>query len=131
GRISRFSRTLRVLESRCPSHIDVARWQQCVEDGRAFLAKWSSQAEALGWTSADLFGLYTPPDKPHPSYNRLRRYDYNDLCWLMEGRSVTVLSENSALIENPATGTTTLFRKNHRPALGPLGDSLDDIGGRQ
>ena len=65
--------------------------------------------------------------RPHPSYNRLSRYDYSGLCWLLEGRSVTVLTETSALVENPATGTTTLFRKNHRPALGPLGDSLEDL----
>lgn len=123
----RFGRTFAVLEARCPALVDVARWQQCVEDGRAFLAKWGTQAEALGWTSADLFGLHTPPDKPHPSYNRLSRYDYNGLCWLLQGRAVTVLSETSALIENPATGSTTLFRKNHRPALGPLGDSLEDL----
>jgi hypothetical protein len=123
----RFGRTFSALEARCPTLVDVVRWQQCVEDGRAFLAKWGTQAEALGWTSADLFGLHTPPEKPHPSYNRLSRYDYSGLCWLLEGRSVTVLTETSALVENPATGTTTLFRKNHRPALGPLGDSLEDL----
>src|SRR5262249_58196227 len=127
GRISRFSRTLRVLESRCPGHIDIARWQQCVEDGRRFLATWGSQAEALGWTSADLFGLAPVPASPHPSFSRLSRYDHNGLCWLLEGRCVTVLTEATAMIENVATGTTTLFRKNHRPALGPLGDSLEDL----
>jgi hypothetical protein len=126
GRLSRFSRTFRVLESRCPDYVDVAHWQQCIEDGRA-LGKWGTQAEALGWTSADLFGLHQPPDKPHPSYNRLSRYDYNGLCWLLQGRQVTVLTENAAMIENLATGTTTLFRKNNRPALGPLGDSLEDF----
>src|SRR5262249_42044347 len=65
----RFGRTFSVLEARCPNYVAVARWQQCVEDGREFLAKWGSQAEALGWTSADLFGLHKPPDNPHPSYN--------------------------------------------------------------
>jgi hypothetical protein len=127
GRLSRFSRTFRVLESCCPDHIPLDRWQQCVEDGRAFLGKWGTQAEALGWTSADLFGLHTLPEQPHPSYNRLSRYDYNGLCWLLQGRQVTVLTENAAMIENPSTRTTTLFRKNNRPALGPLGDSLDDL----
>ena len=62
----RFGRTFAVLESRCPDHVDVARWQQCIEDGRRFLATWGDQAQALGWTSADLFGLHKPPDKPHP-----------------------------------------------------------------
>src|SRR5262245_51346501 len=127
GRFGRFGRTYTALEERCPDDVDVARWQQCVADGRAFLATWSEQAQALGWTSADLFGLHPVPEKPHPSYNRLSRYDWNGLCWLLEGRRVTVLTEATALIENPDTGSTTLFRKNHRPALGPLGDSLDDF----
>jgi hypothetical protein len=91
------------------------------------LAKWGEQAQALGWTSADLFGLHTPPANPHPSYNRLSRYDTAGLCWLLQGRSVTVLTETAAMIENMATGSTSLFRKNHRPALGPLGDSLEDL----
>jgi hypothetical protein len=127
SRVNRFFRTFSALESRCPAHVPVERWQQCVEDGRAFLAKWGEQAQALNWSSADLFGLHTPPDNPHPSYNRLARYDTAGLCWLLQGRSVTVLTEVSALIENLATGTTTLFRKNNRPALGPLGDSLEDL----
>jgi len=127
GRLNRFGRTYTALEARCPAHVDVARWQQCIEDGRSFLAKWGSQAEALGWTSADLFGLHTPPEKPRPSYRRLSRYDATGLGWLLDGREVVALTEASALIENPATGTTTLFRKNNRPALGPLGDSLDDF----
>jgi hypothetical protein len=103
------------------------RWKRAIEDGREFLATWGKQAEALGWTSADLFGLHTPPENPHPSYDRLSRYDYIGLCWLLQGRRVTVLTEASALVENTATGSTSLFRKNNRPALGPLGDSLDDF----
>ena len=98
-----------------------------VEDGRRFLAKWGEQAESLGWTSADLFGLHTPPAKPHPSYQRLSRYDCTGLCWLLQGRRVTVLTADTAAIENPATGSITVFRKNNRPALGPLGDNLDDL----
>ena len=36
-----------------------------------FFANGASQAESLGWSSADLFGLHQPPEKPHPSYDRL------------------------------------------------------------
>src|SRR5262249_52554847 len=122
-----FKRTFAHLQLKPPAMVDVARWRQCVEDGKRFLAAWGEQAEALGWDARDLFGLHTPPEKPHPSYNRLSRYDYCGLCWLLQGRCVTVLTEASALIENMATGTTTLFRKNDRPALGPAGDSLDDL----
>jgi hypothetical protein len=115
-----------VLQLRPPAMVDVARWRQCVEDGKRFLAKWGSQAEALGWTSADLFGLHTPPEQPHPSYRRLSRYDCTGLVWLLEGRLVVALTADMAAIENP-TGAITVFRKNNRPALGPVGDSLDDL----
>jgi len=124
GRINRFCRTFSALESRCPDHVPAMRWQQCVEDGRRFLATWGEQAQALGWTSADLFGLHKPPDKPHPSYRRLSRYDATGLVWLLVGRPVVVLTADTAAIEND-TGNVTVFRKNNRPALGPLGDSLD------
>jgi hypothetical protein len=127
----RYRKTFAALQTTPPALVDVNRWRKCVEDGSKFLARWGSQAEALGWTSADLFGLHQPPEQPHPSYNRLSRYDWNGLCWLLEGRSVTVLSETAAMIENPDTGSTTLFRKNNRPALGPLGDSLLDIDPRR
>ena len=126
GSFGRFGRTFSALESRCPDHIDVARWQQCVEDGRRFLATWGNQAEALGWTSADLFGLHTPPDKPQPSYRRLSLYDAMGLVWLLQGRPVVALTADAAAIENP-TGNVTVYRKHNKPALGPLGDSLEDL----
>jgi hypothetical protein len=116
----RYRKVFGVLQLRPPALVDVARWRQRVEDGKRFLAKWGEQAEALGWTSADLFGLHTPSDKPHPSYRRLSRYDATGLCWLLEGREVVALTAGTAAIENP-TGTITVFRKNNRSALGPMG----------
>src|SRR5262245_28173143 len=122
-----FKRTFAHLQLKPPAMVDVARWQQAVEDGKRFLAKWGSQAEALGWTSADLFGLHTPPERPHPSYRRLSRYDATGLCWLLEGREVVALTEATAAIENPETGSITTYRKHNKPALGPVGDSLEDL----
>ena len=49
-----------------PDHVPIGRWQQAVEDGRWFLARWGKQAEALGWTARDLFGLHQPPPLSHP-----------------------------------------------------------------
>jgi hypothetical protein len=118
---------LAVLESRCPDYVDADRWHQAIADGKRFLAVWGDRALILGWTNRDLFGLHTPPAKPHPSYRRLSRYDQNGLAWLLDGREVVALTETAAMIKNQSTGTTTLFRKNHRPALGPLGDSLEDL----
>jgi hypothetical protein len=117
------------LESRCPELVDHDRWQQCVEDGRTFLARWGEQAEALGWTAKDLFGLHKPPEKPHPSYNRLSRYDEIGLIWLLCGRPVVALTGATAAIQSStgAISAITTYRRHSKPALGPVGDSLDDL----
>jgi hypothetical protein len=39
------------------------------------------------------------------------------------------LAEGTAAIENP-TGAITVYRKNNKPMLGPVGDSLDDLDPR-
>lgn len=122
----RLSRVLATLESRCPDHVPADHWQQAVEDGRRFLAQWGEQAEALGWTARDLFGLTAVPDKPRPNYRRLSRYDETGLIWLLRGRAVLALTEATAAVASP-TGAVTVYRRHNRPALGPLGDSLDDF----
>jgi hypothetical protein len=119
-------RALSALESACPDLVPVARWQAAVDDGRRFLARWGEQAEALGWTARDLFGLHQPPGAPHPSYSRLARYDETGLVWLLQGRPVVALTEATAAIQS-STGAFTIYRRHNKPALGPIGDSLDDL----
>jgi hypothetical protein len=126
-RFGRLGRTLSVLEAHCPDHVPVDRWERAIEDGRTFLAKWGEQAQALGWTEADLFGLHTPPATPHPSYRRLSRYDATGLIWFLERREVAALTDTTASIRNPKSGSVTVYRKHNKPAYGPLGDSLDDF----
>jgi hypothetical protein len=106
--------------------VPVGRWQVAVEDGRRFLARWGEQAEALGWTARDLFGLDQPPTPPHPSYSRLSRYDETGLIWLLCGREVVALTEATAAIQS-STGAISIYRRFHKPALGPVGDSLHDF----
>jgi hypothetical protein len=122
----RFGRSFSALEACCPDHVPVERWEQAVEAAKRFLAKWGTQAEALGWKSADLFGLAPLPERPHPSYRRLSRYDCTGLIWLLQGRPVVALTEATAAIENP-TGNITVYRKHNKPALGPVGDSMEDF----
>ena len=66
------------------------------------------------------------PDRPGPKYQRPSRYDQTGLVWLLQGRCVVALTEDTAAIET-ATGTVS-YRRHNKPALGPLGDSLDDMG---
>jgi hypothetical protein len=124
GRLSRFGRTLDVLESRCPEFVPVERWLRAIEDGRRFLAQWAGPAAALGWTAPDLFGLHQAPAKPRPSYNRLSRYDGTGLVWLLGGRPVVALTEATAAILGP-TGAVTVYRRHNN------GDSLDDLRGNR
>jgi hypothetical protein len=114
------------LERRCPELIEPERWKQAVEDGRQFLTTWGNQVQALGWTVRELFGLHTPPGRPPASYQRLARYDETGLIWLLRGRPVIALTETTAAIQ-AATGVLS-YRKLNKPKLGPLGDSLDDMG---
>ena len=123
----RYRKAFAFLQLKPPALVDVARWQRCVADGKRFLAKWGEQAESLGWSSADLFGLAPAPAKPHPSYRRLSRYDASGLCWLLQGRQVIALTEATATIRNPATGSLTTYRRFNKPSYGPLGDSLEDF----
>lgn len=123
---ARYSRTMAALEADCPDLVPVDRWQLAVQDGRRFLARWAAQAEAFGWTARDLFGLHKPPEKPHPSYSRLSRYDETGLIWLLCGREVVALTEATAAIQNQ-TGNVTTYRRHNKPVFGPLGDSLNDF----
>src|SRR5215831_9686941 len=107
----RYRKVFGVLQLRPPALVPVERWRRCVRDGRRFLATWGEQAEAIGWTSADLFGLHTVPDTPTPSYRRLSRYDETGLIWLLRGRPVVALTTGTAAIENP-TGAITVYRRH-------------------
>jgi hypothetical protein len=108
------------LRRRCPAHVDVADWQIAIEDGGSFLRRWAEQAEALGWTARDLFGLAPAPNQPAANYRRLSRYDLTALIWLLRGRPVVALTEVTAAIQHPGRSVTT-YRRHNKPALGPIG----------
>jgi len=99
------------LERQCPDHVAPGDWQQAIEDGCRFLARWGEQTAALGWSARDLFGLHAPPANPAPNYRRLSRYDETGLIWLLRGRPVVALTTVTAAIENP-TGAITLYRRS-------------------
>jgi hypothetical protein len=115
-----------VLLSRCPRFIDHGDWQQAVKDGDRFLARWGEQADGLGWLARDLFGLHTAPANPPQNYRRLSRYDETGLIWLLRGRPVVMLTDATAVIENPS-GAVTVYRKE-RKRLGQMADTLDAFG---
>src|SRR5262249_34434875 len=93
---------------------------------KAVSARWSERAAGLGGSDADLFGLHQPPANTHPSYRRMSRYDCTGLCWLLRGREVVALTESTAAVRHPG-GSVTTYRRFNKPALAPVGDSLDDM----
>jgi len=40
---------------------------------------------------------------------------------------VVALTERTASIRNPKSGSITTYRKHNKPAYGPLSDSLEDF----
>jgi hypothetical protein len=105
---------------------DTGEPHHAIADTATFIPEWGAQAEALGWTVQELLGLYPVPANPRPSFQRLARYDATGLIWLLRGRPVIALSETEAAIQS--AGAVLQYRKNNKPGLGPLGDSLDDFG---
>jgi hypothetical protein len=65
------------------------------------------------------------PDKSAASYRRLSRYDATGLIWLLRGRPVVALTAATARDREP--DWNVIYRRYNKPALGPLGDSLDDF----
>ena len=68
------------------------------------------------------------PHRPAATYHRLARYDATGLIWLLQGCVVVARTENEAAIQGG--GGVVVYRKHGKPALGPLGDSLSDMGAR-
>jgi hypothetical protein len=40
---------------------------------------------------------------------------------------VVALTADTATVRNPKTSNLTVYRRHNKPALGPVGDSLDDL----
>jgi hypothetical protein len=66
------------------------------------------------------------PTNPHPTYERLARYDETGLVWLLQGCPVVALTDATAAIRMP-TGSIVTYRKHNKPPYGPLGDSIEDF----
>jgi hypothetical protein len=103
------SAALAALEYRQPDLVSAVDWQRAVDDGRRFIVQWGKQAEELGWTVEELFGLHDPPEQPGPTYRRLSRYDVMGLIWLLHGQPVVALTADRAVI-GTATGGMTFYR---------------------
>jgi hypothetical protein len=79
------------------------RWLRFVDDCGHFIDDgWAPCAEALGWTSLDLFGC----NRAKP----FSRINHAGLLWLLNGRKLLALGPNAATIATASGGKLT-FRK--------------------
>jgi hypothetical protein len=75
-------------------------------------------------------GRHSVPRPPStPSETLIKRQDrHSAMCRRIGdlGRPVVAITADTASIRHP-TGNITVFSKSNRPALAPLGDSVDDL----
>jgi hypothetical protein len=78
-----YARCVAELQRGCPDNVPLDRWRLCLEDAAKFFAQWGRQAQRLGWSSQDLFGLHAQAP--------LARHDVMGLVWSLRGEPVTNL----------------------------------------
>jgi hypothetical protein len=64
-----YAKAFAQIQARPPADVPDDRWHRFVDDGGRFLDRWGGEAERLGWTAVDLFGL--DQVKPMARYNNM------------------------------------------------------------
>jgi hypothetical protein len=77
-------------------------WNTLQNDALAFLRERAAQAYALGWNALDLFGVHATASRA--------RLDGMGLVPLLNGRPITAMSENGAVIAVASGGVQTYRR---------------------
>lgn len=95
-------------ERQSPDWMMSNRWEMLLQDAERFLDRWSSTAQAMGWTALDLFGV-------HPNRSAAR-FDVMGLLLLLQGGEVIALTVEGASIRRPS-GAILRFP---RPAAGGI-----------
>jgi hypothetical protein len=108
-----YASALATLCAQCPAYVPEDRWRQAITDATAFATEWGPEAQAFGWTEAELLGLHRVPEHPAPNYDRLARRDDMGLLWLLRGRPVVALTATEASYRCPS-GATLTYRRERR-----------------
>ena len=118
---------LAILRERCPDHILTCTTGSSPSRtllSRAFRNGASKRGPCYAGPPR---GARAAIDQAHARATaQLSQYDLTGLIWLLRGRPVAALTEATAAIQQ-RTGSITVYRRHNKPALGPLGDSLDDF----
>jgi hypothetical protein len=107
-----YASALGALRAKCPAHVSEDCWRQAIVDATTFVTGWGAQAQVLGWTARELFGLHPVPEQPSANYARLARLDTTGLIWLLHGRPVTALTATEAAMRCHSGATLTYCKQN-------------------
>ncbi len=100
----------RLLAMPRPEAVPSERWSCLVDDAGRFLDTWGTQAAALGWDTAALFGCH--PEAP------VARYDCAGLAWIIDGRAVIAVTSDTATIRTPGGAVLRYYRRHaSQPAV--------------
>jgi hypothetical protein len=88
------------IASHAPPEAPIDRWHQFIDDGGVFLNRWGLEAEWLGWTVEELFGLHA--DAP------MARYDRMGLLWMLKGERIVAPTATEARL----SGGLTFYRRS-------------------
>jgi hypothetical protein len=92
----------RLARRPAPWQFNPGDWREIVDASGAFLREWGEQAEALGWTTLDLFGCH--PTAP------AGRHDGGGLALYIGQGRVTALDASSATIDRKSGARLTFWR---------------------
>jgi hypothetical protein len=93
----------RLDPGRRPTGFPAPWWCGLIRDAELFLSMWGSQADGLGWTSLDLFGVH--PAAP------AARFSCTGLLLLLRGGRVIAITADSAVIERQSGARLTYTRR--------------------
>jgi hypothetical protein len=87
------------LAARLPEDVPADRCRRFLADAESFLQNWSDEANQIGWTAEELFGLH--PIAP------MARCDRMGLLWMLKGERVVEVTATGARL----SGGLTFYRK--------------------
>ena len=117
----------RILRGERFKGFDEKTWQQLIDDGGQFLDSWGGEADRLGWSALDVFGVRVA--KPSAGF------DVVGFALLIRGGEVVSIGREHATIRTVGGTTLTYFRRTKPDAIGiwdlvePIADIACDAKG--
>lgn len=94
---------LRLRAGDPPSAVSGPTWLSLIDGAIRFVDDFGAQAEALGWTASELFGL----DRTAP----VLRYDRRGAAFMLRDTAATAVSADTIAMRDRWSGTRQVLRK--------------------